>query len=113
MIGKRTTRIVGTLVLVLGIMLMHALGSPNMSHDGVPGLGVAAHSMGGMKVPGPTPSHSDGVAMAGIGCAYAVLVLSSLATRRTATKGRPRPTAALRLPIGPLRGPEPPVPRFV
>lgn len=106
-------RVVGVIVLTLGVYLMHGLSGPNMSHDGLPGLGSASHSMGDMKASGAAPQHSEGPVMLTMACAYGILQLSSLATRRNPAAAGPRPSSAFRLPIGPLRGPEPPVPRSV
>ena len=99
--------------LVLGVFLMHGLSGPNMSHDGLPGLGQSAEPMSGMKSAASNHDRPDGAAMLTMACAFAVLQLTSLAERRPMTKGEQRLITAFRVPIGPLRGPEPPVPRFV
>lgn len=108
----RSVRVVGIIALVFGVYLMHGLSGPNMSHDGLPGLGSASHSMDDMKPSGTAHQHSEGAAMLTMACAYAVLQLTTLAERRHQATSGPRPSVALRIPIGPLRGPEPPVPRF-
>lgn len=106
-------RVAGAVALVLGVFLMHGLSGPNMSHDGLPGLGYSAEPMSAMKSAASNHDRPDGSAMLTMTCVFAVLQLTSLAARRTTAKGEPRLTTAFRVPIGPLRGPEPPVPRFV
>jgi hypothetical protein len=105
-------RFSGVVGLVLGVFLMHGLSGPNMSHDGLPGLGSTSHAMGDMKSSGPAHSHSEAAAMLTMACAYAVLQLSVSAARREAPMGERPSITGLRIPIGPLRGPEPPVPRI-
>ena len=110
---SRQLRLVGVIGLVLGVFPMHGLSGPNMSHEGLPGLGSTSHAMGDMTSSGSAHSHSEAAAMLTMACAYAVLPMSVSAARREAPMGERRPITGLRLPIGPLRGPEPPVPRLV
>lgn len=110
-------RVAGLLGLLLGVFLMHGLSGPNMSHDGLPDFGSRSHAMGDMKLSGSAHQRSGGTAMltaACVGvCAYAVVHLTSIAAHRDAMNGQGWALSASRLPIGPLRGPEPPVPRVV
>ena len=113
---RRGARLAAVVGLALGIYLMHGLSGPVMSHDGLPGLGRSIHAMADLHdtaSSGRTAPHAESAALAGMGCAYAVLQRRVRSIRRLPARHTRRPPTALRLPIGPLRGPEPPVPRAV
>lgn len=116
-LGRHPMAVVG---VVIGVLVMHGLGDPAMSHSGM-AMGetsMAASAMAAGMQPSPvgaSPRHSTPAAPAGemamaAICAFAVLLRRDRVTRMGSGSRRSWvPIAVLRSIIA--GGPEPPVPR--
>lgn len=107
-------------VLMFGVFLMHGMSDPASAEHQLPGL---THAMtnssmehridaGSMTCAADACGHHETMPMAMVACAFAVLAYRPETTtflRSIAPLRLPR----TRCPLGLLRGPEPPVPRFV
>ncbi len=118
-LGRHPMAVVG---VVIGVLVMHGLGDPAMSHSGMAmgetSMAASAMAAGMQQSPigashrHPTPSLPAGEMAAAAICAFAVLLRLDRVTRTGSG------SFAMFVPIAMLRsiiagGPEPPVPRLV